>query len=721
MAECSSAESVLEAAALIKANGGKIDQFVNGGAFEEVQLGVGQPTPTLKNVVRQMETAAAEIDGTDISGKFSDAASGGETLRTLTSRFGDIVNVKDFGAVGDGVTNDCNAILTAATLGKPLFFPEGTYKIVANYDDDVGLIGCVPDVDMVGPGKIVVDGLPVSSGGWISYNPVRENITYIPGDFVRSLRGINYPPPQIKDHNKNCYVTAFSVGSKLIDPSKRIKRVTAVGNGCGSAPIEWQVTDCFGADSMMYAGYSSRNVAIGSETMVWGGAPSQQWLIDYKHDWWRHAPEMPYYPGEDGWNNLGISDIFPDIGTRIDAFSDYATKIEDFEYNTALGRDALVHFVRGWGNLACGYQVAAQLFSGNANVALGNAALHNAVFVNYDVAVGSEAGRDNLDGAGNTFVGNAAGRAVRGGTGGVFIGSQAAYGTTSADEAIIIGHNAGKSIANLDNCLFIGTSATVPAIGGDLANSKICINLPPASLRARLHVRGASATGSTLAPTYDGLLVEGGYSAGVTVECGSYGGLFFATSSSTNGCGLVFSASTSRLKVKAGGDVAAFGSDFFRPTTTSVTNLGGASNLWKEVFAASATINTSDRRQKTDISDPDEALLNAWGKVGVKLFRMKDAVAEKGESARIHAGVVAQDVAEAFASEGLDASRYGLFCHDEWDAQPEEVDAGGNVMEPAREAGDAYGIRYAEALALECAYLRSRLATIDDRLSALGG
>ena len=142
------------------------------------------------------------------------------------------------------------------------------------------------------------------------------------------------------------------------------------------------------------------------------------------------------------------------------------------------------------------------------------------------------------------------------------------------------------------------------------------------------------------------------------------------------------------------------------PATTSAYNLGKASNLWKEVFAAAGTINTSDARLKDNLADPDEALMRAWGKVHIKVFQFRDAIAQKGEAARLHVGVIAQQIVEAFASEGLDATRYGLLCHDAWDAQPEVRDKDGNVTEEAREAGDLWSVRYTEALALECAYQR---------------
>jgi hypothetical protein len=53
--------------------------------------------------------------------------------RSAASKFGDVVSVKDFGAVGDGVTNDTAAIQAAITAAanKALYFPAGTYVATA--------------------------------------------------------------------------------------------------------------------------------------------------------------------------------------------------------------------------------------------------------------------------------------------------------------------------------------------------------------------------------------------------------------------------------------------------------------------------------------------------------------------------------------------------------------------------------------------------------------
>jgi len=58
-------------------------------------------------------------------------ATSSTTDRTLSNRFSDVVNVKDFGAVGNGTTDDRASILNAfnSSNSKRIYFPAGTYLI----------------------------------------------------------------------------------------------------------------------------------------------------------------------------------------------------------------------------------------------------------------------------------------------------------------------------------------------------------------------------------------------------------------------------------------------------------------------------------------------------------------------------------------------------------------------------------------------------------------
>ena len=56
-------------------------------------------------------------------------ATGTTFARNLVTRMADVVNVKDFGAVGDGVADDTAAIQAAVNITTEVFFPSGTYIV----------------------------------------------------------------------------------------------------------------------------------------------------------------------------------------------------------------------------------------------------------------------------------------------------------------------------------------------------------------------------------------------------------------------------------------------------------------------------------------------------------------------------------------------------------------------------------------------------------------
>lgn len=56
-------------------------------------------------------------------------AKGAIEPRYLEDRFADIVNVKDFGAKGDGETDDTNAFQAAAAVSSSIFCPDGEYVV----------------------------------------------------------------------------------------------------------------------------------------------------------------------------------------------------------------------------------------------------------------------------------------------------------------------------------------------------------------------------------------------------------------------------------------------------------------------------------------------------------------------------------------------------------------------------------------------------------------
>ena len=162
----------------------------------------------------------------------------------------------------------------------------------------------------------------------------------------------------------------------------------------------------------------------------------------------------------------------------------------------------------------------------------------------------------------------------------------------------------------------------------------------------------------------------------------------------------VASDNTWRMRIN-NADAYRWSGSFYRPATDNTATLGAASFRWSTVYAGTGTINTSDAREKQQIrnlSDKERAVASRIRSL-IRAFKFNDAVAEKGNDARIHVGVLAQDVKEAFEREGLDGFQYAVLCWDEWPELPEERDGDGNVIQAHRPAGNRWGIRYDELYA----------------------
>jgi hypothetical protein len=188
-------------------------------------------------------------------------------------------------------------------------------------------------------------------------------------------------------------------------------------------------------------------------------------------------------------------------------------------------------------------------------------------------------------------------------------------------------------------------------------------------------------------------------------------------------------------------------------------DLGAASLRFDDVYATTGTIQTSDQNEKQNIASLTTAEMTAAKAISklFKTFKWQDKVAAKGDAARTHTGVIAQEVQQAMTDAGLDASKYAFWCSDTWWETSTEVaaveavaeaaavyDDDGNLVTPpvdAVPAKDAYtridtyntadeapegatqrtrlGIRYPELLAFVGAATEQRLADIETRLTAL--
>ena len=144
------------------------------------------------------------------------------------------------------------------------------------------------------------------------------------------------------------------------------------------------------------------------------------------------------------------------------------------------------------------------------------------------------------------------------------------------------------------------------------------------------------------------------------------------------------------------------GDPSFSPVTTNggtlndnAIDLGRATARFDDIFATNDVINTSDANEKQDVAELDEAerRVAVAAKGLLRKFRWINRVEAKGDEARIHFGIVAQDLQAAFEAEGLDAGRYAMFINSTW------------TDEETGEERSRMGVRYSELLAFIIAAL----------------
>lgn len=118
----------------------------------------------------------------------------------------------------------------------------------------------------------------------------------------------------------------------------------------------------------------------------------------------------------------------------------------------------------------------------------------------------------------------------------------------------------------------------------------------------------------------------------------------------------------------AGSNLAIIGPANGGSLTDGVLDLGASGARFKDIYATNGTIQTSDRNEKQDIEELNDAELRVAQKAKTLLrkYRWKSSVEEKGDDARIHFGIIAQDLEQAFTDEGLDVGRYGMFIKSTW-------------------------------------------------------
>ena len=265
--------------------------------------------------------------------------------------------------------------------------------------------------------------------------------------------------------------------------------------------------------------------------------------------------------------------------------------------------------------------------------------------------------------------------------------------------------NYNLNTSSVDSASYYSTYIENSAQNGIIAfGTSSAVNTAP-SERARLDSSGNLLVGTTSAGTTGSQLRANGQVRGNSLSIpvfanriGSSGVNIRLQNNSTTAGGIGTAFNTTFIYGTGGGVTdtgLAFANSQIVPCNGSgvgqddVFDLGTSTSRFDDVFATNGTINTSDGDEKQDIEELTEAEQRVAVAVKglLRKFRWKSRVEEKGDDARIHFGIIAQDLQAAFEAEGLDAGRYAMFINSTW------------TDEETGEERSRMGVRYNELLA----------------------
>lgn len=292
-------------------------------------------------------------------------------------------SVSDLGAIGNGT--DLNTeLFNKLSPSKTYYVPSGTFKTEV-----------IPEGYFFGEGQIRYwnEDIPLSKS---VPQKVKVNMNKtIAERYQNFIVGQNAG----KSLNDSTYAIT-GVGYNVLKTSETGRRLTAVGKGAMSNLKGGYSSVAYGADALGQGTYSQRNVAIGDNALKWGGVTD---AIATLHDYWLTT-------GSDNFINANFLSKYPNVWSHLGSESKPATELyptsdEDYVENVAVGRNALLHQMKGSFNTAVGYNSQAHTMTGIQNTSVGNRTLRDNIAGTQNSAFGNESLSNNITGTYNTAAG----------------------------------------------------------------------------------------------------------------------------------------------------------------------------------------------------------------------------------------------------------------------------------------------------------------------------
>jgi hypothetical protein len=395
-----------------------------------------------------------------------------------------------------------------------------------------------------------------------------------------------------------------------------------------------------GSNDLMFgyqSGYSSTggdwNIFMGTQTGAHNSG-DKNLFFGYQSGWTNTTGSANVFMGplSGGYNSSGSDNVY--IGNEAGFTGASGSR------NIAIGTQT-GYKTNGISNIFLGYQSGYNNTTGMQNVFFGTqAGVGNTIGYN-NIFMGVVAGQYNIDGASNVFIGTSAGNKNTSGNYNTTIGNLAGSSNQTGSANVFIGNQAGYNELGSNKLYIENTAADLNSalIYGDFGANYLKLN-------ALVEVSGNVSIGKTTPLTK--LDIEGGNYNVVGASMGDFrigSGIYSFNIGLANGGGgagdvrLTAKGGTNRLILGGGGvDILQINSAGIYPWTDNATSFGAPTLRWSAVYAVNGTIQTSDARLKTNISELGYGL-DAILKLQPVSFTWKD------DSKNIlRLGLIAQDV-----------------------------------------------------------------------------